>query len=98
MKVMASKRAAPRVPFGALVETGLIHPGTALTDAKRRWHARVLADASVEWAGRQGSIHQMGAAAQGAPSCNGWAFWHYEEAGGLAPLDALRQRYILSIE
>jgi modification methylase len=98
MKTMASRRAQPRVPFGALVETGLIHPGTVLTDAKRRWQARVLADASIEWEGQQGSIHRIGAAAQGAPACNGWTFWHYEEERALLPLDTLRQRYILAID
>ena len=94
MRTMASKRAQPKVPFGALVETGLIAAGTALTDAKRRWSAQVLADASLRLGAEQGSIHKIGAAAQGAPSCNGWTFWHFEEEGRLLPLDALRQRYI----
>jgi modification methylase len=98
MKTMASKRDAPRIPFGALVETGMLAPGALLTDSKRRWQARVLADASLEWDGQQGSIHRIGAAAQGAPACNGWTFWHYEEEGALAPLDTLRQRYILGID
>ncbi|HEX8668912.1 MAG TPA: site-specific DNA-methyltransferase [Allosphingosinicella sp.] len=98
MRTMASKRAQPRVPFGALVETGMIAPGTSLTDSKGRWQARVCADGSIEHAGEQGSIHKVGAAAQGAPACNGWTFWHYEEAGGLAPLDTLRQRYILALD
>jgi modification methylase len=39
MRNMASKRSQPRVPFGALIETGLIQPGTVLTDSKRRWRA-----------------------------------------------------------
>jgi len=68
MKVMASRSAQPKVPFGALVESGMIAPGTLLTDAKRRWSARVLADASIEQDGRQGSIHKIGAAVQGAPA------------------------------
>ena len=95
MKTVASKRSQPRVPFGALVETGMLAAGTLLTDAKRRWEARVCADGSIEHAGALGSIHKMGAAAQGAPACNGWTFWHYEEEGALAPLDTLRQRYVL---
>jgi modification methylase len=65
MRTMASKRTAPKVPFGSLVETGWIAPGHALTDAKRRWQARVCADGSIEMAGEQGSIHKIGAAAQG---------------------------------
>jgi modification methylase len=98
MKTMASKRTQPRVPFGTLVETGVIHPGTMLTDSKRRWQARVRADASIEMDGQTGSIHRIGAFAQGAPACNGWAFWHYEESGALAPLDTLRQRYLLTLD
>jgi modification methylase len=98
MKTMASKRSQPKVPFGTLVETGMIHPGTVLTDSRRRWTARVGADASLQVDGQQGSIHKMGALVQGAPACNGWAFWHYEDAGTLTPLDALRQRYLLLLD
>ena len=94
IRTMASRRAQPKVPFGALVESGMIAPGSGLTDSKRRWSARVCADGSVELGAEQGSIHKIGASAQGAPSCNGWIFWHVEEAGALVPLDALRQRYL----
>ena len=97
MRTMGSKRSQPKVPFGALVETGMIAPGSTLTDSKRRWIATVQADASLEHGGEQGSIHRIGAAAQGAPSCNGWTFWHLEEAGALLPLDALRQRYLAAL-
>ena len=94
MKVMASRATQPKLPFGTLVESGAIVPGAILTDAKRRWTARVLADASVEHNGQQGSIHKIGAAVQGAPACNGWTFWHVADGEGLVPLDALRQRYL----
>jgi len=98
MKTMASKRTLPRVPFGTLVETGLIQPGTVLTDSKRRWQARVRADGSIEMGAEAGSIHRIGALAQGAPACNGWSFWHLEAEGGLAPLDSVRQRYLLTLD
>ncbi|HEX8217471.1 MAG TPA: site-specific DNA-methyltransferase [Allosphingosinicella sp.] len=98
MKTMGSKRGAPKVPFGTLVETGAIAPGASLTDAKRRWQASVLADGSIEWPGGQGSIHRAGAAVQDAPSCNGWMFWHVERSGTLVPLDALRQEYLLGMD
>jgi modification methylase len=97
MRTMASKRSQPKVPFGALIETGMIEPGAVLTDSKRRWTARVGADASVEMSGKMGSIHQIGAAAQGAPSCNGWTFWHVESGEALVALDDLRQRYIATL-
>jgi modification methylase len=98
MRTMASKRTQPRIPFGVLVEIGMIAPGTLLTDAKRRWTATVCADGSIEREGMQGSIHKVGAAAQDAPSCNGWAFWHFEQDGALTPIDALRQQHVLSMD
>jgi modification methylase len=97
MATMADKRSAPRVAFGMLVETGLCAPGTALTDSKRRFSACVRADGSIESGTHSGSIHKVGAALQGAPSCNGWTFWHVEEAGALQPLDALRQRHLSAL-
>ena len=94
MATMADKRAAPRVAFGLLVESGLCPPGTSVTDAKRRWSARVRADGSIESGAHSGSIHKVGAALQGAPSCNGWTFWHVDDGGDLQPLDSLRQKYL----
>ncbi len=91
--VTEDARAAPRVPFGALVEAGLLRPGATLTDMKRRYRARVRADGSLMMNGRSGSIHQLGAAAQGLPSCNGWTFWHIEKRGDLVPLDSVRTAY-----
>jgi modification methylase len=89
--VTASKREQPRLPFGTLVERGLIPPGSILTDRARRWSATVAADGSIRCGRAQGSIHQVGSAVQEAPSCNGWAFWHVELPGGrLRLLDEYR--------
>lgn len=85
-----SKRAEPRIAFASLVEAGLIAPGAALTDAKKRHTAFVRADGTLSLSGFVGSIHKIGALAQGLPACNGWTFWHFEENGRLAPIDALR--------
>jgi modification methylase len=97
MKTVPDKREQPRVAFGLLVESGMVPAGTALVDSKRRWTASVQADGSVRSEGHSGSIHKVGAALQGAPSCNGWTFWHVEEAGNLQPLDALRQRHLAAL-
>jgi len=94
MTVMPSKRAAPRVPFGAIVEAGMLPPGAVLTDAKRRWKASVRADSSLVCELGEGSIHKLGATLQGAPSCNGWTFWHVEREGRLEPIDTLRQQWL----
>jgi modification methylase len=98
MTMVPDKRAAPRIPFGLLVENGMIMPGTALTDAKRRWSANVCADGAIASGREIGSIHKVAAALQLAPSCNGWTFWHVEEEGALIPVDALRQRYLQNVE
>ena len=97
MKVMASRATQPKLPFGTLVESGQITPGSFITDSKRRWSARVLADASIEHEGHQGSIHKIGATVQNAPACNGWTFWHVEQDGVLVPLDTLRQAYLATV-
>ncbi|MEL6239053.1 MAG: site-specific DNA-methyltransferase, partial [Pseudomonadota bacterium] len=46
----------------------------------------------------KGSIHQVGAHLENAPSCNGWTFWHYEKGGEVLPVDAARQLYLLASE
>ncbi len=98
LKTMQSPKAAPRVAFGTLVETGYLKPGSEICDAKRRWRAEVRADGSIEFNGESGSIHKIGAAVQNAPSCNGWTFWHHETPDGLKPVDTLRQTYLLATE
>jgi modification methylase len=94
MRTVPDKREQPRVAFGTLVESGLVPAGTDLTDHKRRWTASVRADGSIVCDAHSGSIHKVGAALQGAPSCNGWTFWHVDQAGGLRPLDAFRQQHL----
>jgi modification methylase len=99
---MQSKKSAPRVAFGAVVETGLIPPGSEVFDKKRRWVATVRADGSLEYKGPKGSqvgsIHGLGKDLQDAPSCNGWTFWHYENDGKVEPVDAARELYRLANE
>jgi modification methylase len=83
-------REAPRVPFSALIERGLVVPGIKLVDAKRRHRALVRADGAIALGEAVGSIHRIGALAQGLEACNGWTFWHVETAGGLTSIDAFR--------
>jgi modification methylase len=97
MATVPDKRSQPRVAFGLLVESGLVPAGTALVDAKRRWSAAVRADGSIAAGDHSGSIHKVGAALQGAPSCNGWTFWHVEQSGALQPIDALRQKHLAGL-
>jgi modification methylase len=85
-----TKRDIPRIPFGSLVEQGMIAPGTTVFDRQRRVSAMVGPDGSLSAGDIRGSIHKVGAALQNAPSCNGWTFWHFERDGTLVPLDVLR--------
>jgi modification methylase len=98
LKIMTGKRAEPRVAFASLLDNGLIQPGTALYDARRRFRAEVRADGTLACGDAVGSIHKVGAAVQGLDACNGWTFWHYERHGGLTPIDELRRIARLGIE
>jgi modification methylase len=96
LQVVQSKRALPRIPFGRVIERGLLDPGQVLFDSRRRFHARVRADGSLVTDGGmgavEGSIHKVGAAVQGAPACNGWTFWHFDAEGKAISIDVLRQQ------
>ena len=87
-----SKRSEPRVPFGSVVERGLLTPGTVLCDASGQHTAKVRADGTLISSDHRGSIHQVGAAVMGAPACNGWTFWHMKMGAGLVAIDVLRQK------
>jgi modification methylase len=88
-----AKREETRVAFASLIEGGYITPGTALFDGKRRHRAIVRPDGQIMASGIVGSIHKIGALAQGLPGCNGWTFWHLEEGSSLQPIDALRAAF-----
>ena len=85
------KRLEPRVAFGTIIELGILEPGVTLTDERGGVSAQVKADGTLAVAGRQGSIHRLGAQLQGKAACNGWTYWHYEVEGGKKPIDALRE-------
>jgi modification methylase len=89
--VPAEKRAEPRIPFATVVERDLLAPGAILTDERGRHQARVRADGSIMLGDIVGSIHKIGALAQGLPACNGWTFWHFRQGAALRPIDALRE-------
>jgi modification methylase len=90
LKPFMTLREAPRVPFTALLERGLLAPGAILVDGRRRVQALVRADGAIVLGDKVGSIHRVGALAQGLEACNGWTFWHIETRKGLVPIDTLR--------
>ncbi len=91
LTVMTGKRAEPRVAFVSLLESGLMKPGTVLTDAKGRNGAIVRVDGTLAVNGTAGSIHKMGALVQSLDACNGWTYWHFELNGKRVAIDVLRQ-------
>jgi len=93
--VFPSPRARLRVPFGRLLEAGLVSPNQTLYFGSRgEITARVRADGAIECQGAVGSIHQVGRTLSGAP-CNGWEHWFYEEVDGERhPIDVLRKLYL----
>lgn len=92
LQVSTSKRAQPRVPFGQLVERGFLRPGDELYSLNKRHKAKVRADGTIVGGEVKGSIHQVGAALEGAPSCNGWTYWCIKRDGKEVPIDILRQQ------
>jgi modification methylase len=91
IEITPAKRSLPRVAFGSLIENGMIKPGTMLYGPSKHHIAKVRADGTLISADSRGSIHQVGALLQGAPSCNGWTFWHMEVNDNLVSIDNLRQ-------
>lgn len=92
VKATTGRRAEPRIPFGAVVERGLIKPGTILFDPAQRHAAKVRVDGSLVVKDATGSIHKIGAHVQGVEACNGWTFWHVRRGAALVPIDMLRQK------
>lgn len=88
------KRKAPRVPFGTLLERGLLQPGDQLRFRSSEQYATVRADGALLLGDQVGSIHKMGALAANQPACNGWEAWYYFDGATAAwrILDELRTR------
>jgi modification methylase len=92
LEVSTSKRSEPRVPFGQIIERGMLSPGEQLWSLNGRHKAKVRADGTLIGDDIKGSIHQVGAALEGAPSCNGWTYWGLKRDGKMVPIDILRQQ------
>tara|TARA_Y100001936_G_scaffold223189_1_gene239745 strand:- start:111 stop:1184 length:1074 start_codon:yes stop_codon:yes gene_type:complete len=92
LDTLENNRTKPRIPFGSLVEMGLIRPGTKIYDQKKKINAKIMVDGSIKYHQSEGSIHKVAAQIIGAESCNGWTYWHYESGNSLKPIDDLRQR------
>ena len=93
VKMKKSRKDLPKVPFGELVEQGIIPPGAVLTDKKEKYKATVTVDGSLKINNISGSIHKVGATIQGLSNCNGWDFWHIKNKSTSILLDEVRDKY-----
>jgi len=94
LDTLQNNRSKPRIPFGSLVELGIVKPGMDIFDQKRKINAKIMADGSIKYQKSEGSIHKIAAKILGAESCNGWTYWHYNMNGSIVPIDNLRQKLI----
>jgi len=94
LDTLENKKTKPRVPFGSLVELGIIKPGTNIFDQKKKINAKIMADGSIKHSSGEGSIHKVAAKILGAESCNGWTYWYCNIEGSIKPIDNLRQIFL----
>ena len=94
LDTLRNGRSKPRIPFGSLVELGIIKPGTTIFDNKKKISAKIMADGSIKHDRTEGSIHKVAATILGADSCNGWTFWHCKIGSNIVPIDNLRQKFL----
>jgi len=94
LDTLKNNRSKPRIPFGSLVELGIVKPGMDIFDQKRKINAKIMADGSIKYQKSEGSIHKIAAKILGAESCNGWTYWYYNMNGSIVPIDNLRQKLI----
>ena len=94
LDTLENNKSKPRIPFGSLVELGLIKPGTKIFDQKKKVNAKIMVDGSIKHASAEGSIHKVAAKILGTESCNGWTYWHCNINGSIKPIDNLRQKFL----
>jgi site-specific DNA-methyltransferase (adenine-specific)/modification methylase len=94
LDTLKNNKSKPRVPFGSLVELGIIKPGTNIFDQKKKINAKIMADGSIKHSSGEGSIHKVAAKILGTESCNGWTYWYCNINGSIKPIDNLRQRFL----
>jgi modification methylase len=87
------KQKPVRVPFGALLENGLLRPGQTLYFARDGVRARILSNGHLRCGTLTGSIHSVAKALMNDAPANGWELWFYKnEAGNKIVIDTLREK------
>ena len=87
------KRRQARVPFGALLENGLLRPGQSLYFARNGTRAKILSNGHLKCGEIRGSIHAVAKALMNNAPVNGWDMWLYtDERGKKNVIDKLREK------
>ena len=94
LDALGNNKSKPRVPFGSLVELGIIKPGTSIFDQKKKINAKIMVDGSIRYKESSGSIHKVAAKIMGTESYNGWTYWYCNVGGSIVPIDNLRQKFL----
>ena len=94
LDTLKNNKSKPRIPFGSLVELGIIKPGTNIFDQKKKVNAKIMVDDSIKHKESEGSIHKIAAKIMGTESYNGWTYWYYNIGDSIVPIDNLRQRFL----
>ena len=94
LDTIKNNKSKPRIPFGSLIELGILEPGMTLFDSKKKYNAKIMADGSIKCKNSEGSIHKVAAGIMRTESYNGWTYWHYNLDGAIVPIDHLRQKLI----
>ena len=94
LDTLKNNRLKPRIPFGSLVELGIIKPGTKIFDNKKKISAKIMADGSIKHNQTEGSIHKVAATILGSESCNGWTYWYLQKGNSIISINELRQKLI----
>jgi site-specific DNA-methyltransferase (adenine-specific)/modification methylase len=94
LDTIKNNRSKPRVPFGSLIEMGILEPGMTLFDSKKKHNVKIMADGSIKYKNSEGSIQKNAAGIKKTESYNGWTYWHYNLNDVTNPIDRLRQRLI----
>ena len=94
LDTLENNKSKPRVPFGSLVELGIIKPGTNIFSQNKKINAKIMVDGSIRHKESSGSIHKVAAKIMGTESYNGWTYWYCDVGGSIVPIDNLRQKFL----
>jgi modification methylase len=96
--IHVEKRKPARIPFGALLENGLLQPGQSLYFAKDGARAKILSNGHLLCGELTGSIHSVAKSLMDNAPANGWDLWFYkDDSGKKIVINELREKLRSSV-